>query len=391
MSYLNGLLDCDKIIYTPTSRKNLEKAYPPDSPFWEKATTILHIFFENVKTKNIIGVTGSKGKGTTSTLIAKMLEAEGKKVHLGGNIGRPVLDFISEVGADDWVVLELANFQLYKFPYSPHIAVVLMVAEEHMDWQADMADYLEAKSNITRHQSKDDIVIYLAGNDYSEQIAGYSPGTKLPYGTEPGAFVRGDGMVVMGKDEIEIINKSEVKLIGKHNLQNICAACTTVYEAVGSLDKAKVVLFSFSGLEHRLEFVREFEGIKYYDDSFGTTPDTAIVAIQAFVQPVVLIAGGSDKGIPFDRMVEEIAQKDRVRHVIAIGQTGPPIAKMLQAKGFNSITEGLTTMPEIVATARKSAQPGDVVLLSTGCASFGLFHDYKDRGNQFKQAVLKLA
>jgi len=391
LAYLAGIEDCDKIVYSPTARKNLEKLFPDNNPFWEKATTDRHIFFEKVKTKNIIGVTGTKGKGTTSTLIAKMLEAAGNKVFLGGNIGRSVLDFVTEVTENDWVVLELANFQLYKFPYSPHIGVCLMIAEEHMDWHPDMVDYVDAKTNLFRHQTEGDIAIYLAGNEHSEKAAGYSKGKKIPYFAAPGARVREDGMIVIGEDETEIIKTGELKLIGKHNWQNVCAAITAVWQVSQEVEPLRQVLTSFSGLEHRLELVRELDHVSYYDDSFGTTPDTAIVALQAFSQPAVIILGGSDKGIPFDRLADEVAGKDRVRHVIAIGKTGPKIAQLLRERNFTNITEGLEKMPDIVAEAHAKTQPGDVVLLSTGCASFGLFKDYKDRGNQFKEAVKALS
>jgi UDP-N-acetylmuramoylalanine--D-glutamate ligase len=163
-SYLDGIADCDKIIYSVTSAKNLEQLYPANDKFWSKAATVQHIFFDEVKTKNIIGVTGTKGKGTTSTLITKMLETSGKTVHLGGNIGRSVLDFVRDVKLDDWVVLELSNFQLYKLDRSPHISVCLMIAKEHMDWHPDMPDYLQAKGNIFRHQKNSDIAIYLNEN-----------------------------------------------------------------------------------------------------------------------------------------------------------------------------------------------------------------------------------
>lgn len=386
LSYLNGIENCDKIVYTPIARKNLEKLFPEADPFWQKATTIQHIFFEEVKTKNIIGVTGSKGKGTTSTLIAKMLEASGKKVHFGGNVGRAVLDFVTDVSPDDWVVLELANFQLYKFPYSPHIAVCLMLMNEHLDWHPDIDDYLDAKANIFRHQKKDDFAIYFGQNEYSTKIAQLSKGVKIPYYQAPGAHIT-DGAVVI--DGQEIIKTTDVKLLGEHNLQNICAALTAVWQVSKTPEAIRGVLASFSGLEHRLEFVSEVDGVKYYDDSFGTTPDTAVVAMKAFAQPKIMILGGHDKGLPFDGMVEAVT-KNNVRHVIAIGKTGPRIAKMLRDKGYNDITEGLSVMPLIVKMAHSKALAGDVVLLSTGCSSFGLFRDYKDRGNQFKKAVLAL-
>ncbi len=390
LSYLDGVEAFDKIIATPTSVKSLERKFAKDHPVWKKVTTVLEIFFQNVKTKNIIGITGTKGKGTTSTLTAKMLQAAGKKVYLGGNIGLGVLDFIKEVGPDDWVVLEMSSFQLYSLSRSPHIAVCLVLLSEHLDWHTDMKEYVEAKSKIFKWQKPDDIAIYLAGNKNTEHIAGESKGKKIPYFKTPGAYVRGDGKIVVGDPETEVIDKSQVKLLGEHNLQNICAAITAVWQVTQDTEAMSKVLGTFSGLEHRLEYVREVNGVKYYDDSFGTTPDTAIVAIKSFVQPEVLILGGSDKGADYQDLVDEVL-KARVKHVIAIGITGEKISQMLRQKGYNDISFGLTTMPEIVAAAHKIAEPGDIVLLSAASASFGLFKDYKDRGNQFKSAVAALS
>ncbi|HLG90776.1 MAG TPA: UDP-N-acetylmuramoyl-L-alanine--D-glutamate ligase, partial [Candidatus Saccharimonadales bacterium] len=335
LSYLEGIDTCDKIVYTPTSYKNLLKVFGDNQGFWSKATTSLDVFFETVKTQNIIGVTGTKGKGTTSTLIAKMLEVQGKKVYLGGNIGKSVLNFVRDVRPEDWVVLELSSFQLFKLGHSPHIAVCLMITKEHMDWHTDMQEYLDAKANLFRHQSAQDIAIYFAKDENSKKIASASPGKKIPYFEKLGAYVRDDGMVVIGENEI--IHKSEIKLLGEHNLQNICAAATAVFEAVGGVDKAKAVLSSFSGLEHRLELVRSLQGVKYYDDSFATTPDAAIVALNAFKEPKVVILGGSDKGLPFEQLADEVT-KSNVRHAIVIGDTADKISSLLKARGFSDVT-----------------------------------------------------
>jgi len=389
LNYLEGVDKAELVIFQPTARKNLQKFFGDNTSFWSKAKTAQHIFFENVQTKNIIGITGTKGKGTTSTLIAKILEAAGKKVFLAGNIGKSVLDILPQVTSEDWVVLELSSFQLQDFSYSPHIGICLMITPEHLDWHANMNDYVQAKSNLFRHQKDDDIAVYFADNQYSREIASYSRGKKIPYFRQPGAHVREDGHIVVGSPTLEIIDKRDVKLLGEHNLQNICAALTVFWEISQDKQAAQRVLASFSGLEHRLEFVREKDGIKYYDDSFGTTPETAIVAIKSFVQPKILILGGSDKGSSFDRLVDQVI-KSRTRKVITIGKTGPKIAELLRQRGFKDIVEGASTMSDMVAQAQAAAQPGDVVLLSCGCASFGLFKDYKDRGNQFKQEVEKL-
>lgn len=391
LSYLKGVEDCDKIVYQPTAYFNLKKVFGDNSVFWDKATTAYDIFFENCPTKNIIGVTGTKGKGTTTTLIARLLEAAGKKTHLGGNIGTPILDFLPDIKEGDWVVWELANFQLKAASHSPNIAVCLMITPEHLDWHPDFEDYIDSKMNLFRHQTSKDTAIYFANNEFSKKIASASPGKKLPYFAAPGARVRDDGEIVIGEKGREIINKSEVKLIGGHNLQNVCAAATAVFEAVGGLDNARAVLSSFSGLEHRLELVRELDSIKYYDDSFATTPDSVIVALRAVTRPVVLILGGHDKGLDYKELVEEVAGRGQVRHVITIGEIGPKLAQALRDNGFNSITEDSASMKDIVIEARSWAQTGDAVLLSCGTSSFGMFKDYKERGDQFKQAVVGLA
>jgi UDP-N-acetylmuramoylalanine--D-glutamate ligase len=271
-----------------------------------------------------------------------------------------------------------------------------MITEEHLDWHPSMEDYLEAKANLFRHQKADDIAIYFAKNEYSKKIASYSPGKKIPYYEPPGAYVREDGVIVIGKTEV--MNKNEVKLMGEHNLQNVCAALTAVFEAQGSVDKAETVLSSFSGLEHRLEFVRALDGVKYYDDSFATTPEAAIVALKAFSAPKVVILGGSDKGLSFDSLAQAVHESD-VAQVILIGQTAEKIANALNAEGYGNYINrtSIQTMQQIVDKARDLAETvsrslGEevVVLLSPGCASFGMFKDYKGRGEQFKKAVQAL-
>jgi len=387
LGYLKGIDRCDLIVYQPTSYFNLKKYFGNNPSFWSKATTVYDMFFEKCPTKNIIGVTGTKGKGTTSTIIAKMLQTAGKRVHLGGNIGTPILDLLPAIGADDWVVWELANFQLKPASYSPHIGVCLMIVPEHMDWHPDMEDYVEAKGNLFRHQKSDDIAIYFAENEYSTKIAGYSPGKQIPYYREPGAFVRDDGKIVI--DEREIIDRSEIKLLGEHNLQNVCAAVTALWQVSPDVKAVRQVLSEFTGLEHRLELVRELNSVKYYDDSFGTTPETAIVAMKSFEQPKVMIMGGSDKGADFDEMAK-IVKESNVKHAIVIGQIANKITASLDKVGFSDYSTGLTQMEDIVAKSKDLAKAGDVVLLSAGAASFGLFKDYKDRGDQFKQAVKAL-
>lgn len=386
-AYLQGLDGFDLIVRSPS-------IYPRDivaanSPaILEKVTTVTNEFFKVCPSKNIIGVTGTKGKGTTSTLIAKMLGADGKRVHLGGNIGTPPLDLLkNNIGRDDWVVLELANFQLIDLRYSPSIAVCLMVASEHLDWHDNQDEYFESKTQLFRHQTDKDYAIYFAENDVSKQIASVGGGRKIPYYAPPGAAVQDDKIMIDGQTICEV---GELKLLGRHNWQNACAAVTAAWQVTQNVDALRSVLTTFSGLEHRLELVRELDGVRYYDDSFGTAPETAIVAIQAFDEPKVIILGGSDKGADYKQLAETVAAGN-IRKVLLIGKQGPRIGAALKSVGFENTMPGGATIEEIAATAQAQAQPGDIVLLSTACASFDMFNNYKDRGEKFKAAVQALA
>ena len=355
-----------------------------------KITTAINEFLAKSPTKNIIGITGTKGKGTTSSLTAAILEASGRKVWLGGNIGRSPLEFIDEVQPDDWVVLELSSFQLYDVKHSPHIAACLMVVPEHLDWHKDIDDYYEAKAQLFDSQKSDDVAIYFADNEVSQKIASHSVGILTPYFEKPGARVCEHGNIEIENSE-KICKTDELRLLGKHNWENVCAAITIAWKA-GCKDVAKIkaAVTAFQGLPHRLEFVRELDGVRYYEDSFGTTPETAIVAMQAFSEPKIVVLGGSDKGATYENLAATV-NSSNVRSAVVIGETGPAIIDALKAVGYERIIEGPTTMPEIVDTCRSMAEGGDVVLLSTGCASFDLFENYKDRGEQFKKAVLALS
>jgi len=390
-AYLDNLERFDLLVRTAGLPPHLILEKNPDVA--DKITTHINEFLKVCPTKHVIGVTGTKGKGTTSTLITKMLEASGKTVRLGGNIGVPPLSFLSDLDENSWVVLELSSFQLIDLQRSPHIAACLLVVPEHLDWHASVDEYFSAKSQLFAHQTADDLAIYFADNATSKQIANAGAGRKLPYFTPPGAYIK-DGAIVIS-DQV-ICRTSELQLLGEHNWQNACAAVTVVWQASQDVNALRSILNTFSGLEHRLELVTEVDGVKYYDDSFGTTPETAIVALQALTQSKVLIAGGSDKGADYGALVDEIIA-NQVKHVVCIGITGNAIADLLEARKderrvtYSVRNDGNWTMPEIVAEARQHAEAGDVVLLSTGSASFGLFKNYKDRGDQFKTAVRALS
>lgn len=379
--YLNNLDRFDVIVRTVGMHPKVILDKNPGVK--DKITTNLDEFLRVCPTKNVIGVTGTKGKGTTSTLILKMLEAAGKHAFLGGNYGIPAFSFLPELTEDSWVVLELSSFMLYDIKHSPHIAVCLMVMPEHLDWHSDVEDYYNAKSNLFAHQNKHDIAIYFADNVNSHKIASRSPGSKIAYFAEPGAYVKDSNIMI---DETILCKTDELKLLGKHNWQNACAAATAFWQVAQLPDAIRQVLTTFTGLPHRLEFVREADDVRYYDDSFGTTPETAQVAIEAFSAPKVIVLGGSDKGASYDELAKTVADSN-IRKVVVIGKMADKITEALHKAEFTDITPGGNSMSEIVATCHAVAQKGDVVLLSTASASFDMFTDYIDRGNQFKAAV----
>lgn len=386
--YLAGLDDYDIIVRSPFVRPDaIVNANSAD--VIPKITSNTNEFLRVCPSRNIIGITGTKGKGTTSTLTTKMLEAAGKRVHLGGNIGVPALSLLqANIQPEDWVVLELSSFQLIDLKQSPHIAACLMVVPEHLDWHTDIHEYYAAKQQLFRWQTPDDITVYNPDNANSRDITAPSSGQHVPYMEAPGAFVTEDGDITIDGQTVCSVN--DLKLLGKHNWQNVCAALTLVWNVTQDTAALRSVLTQFTGLEHRLELVRELNGVCYYDDSFGTTPETAQVAIDAFEQPKVIILGGSDKGASYDALAQTVANAT-IRKALLIGEQAGRVQAALEVAGFTNFMPGGNTMSEIVDNARALAQSGDVVLLSTGCASFGMFKDYKDRGNQFKTAVRALA
>lgn len=342
----------------------------------------------------IIGVTGTKGKGTTSSMIASILKAAGRKVWLVGNIGLASLDVLSEIQSSDIVVYELSSFQLWDAERSPHIAVVLGIEPEHLDVHRDFEDYVAAKGNIRRFQTTNDLCIYQQDNQYSVQIARSIDAPRQPYGLDAseGSHVRrtdDDEFFYVG--EHIICSTSEVALKGRHNIDNACAAVAVAHHLSVSNDAIAEGLRDFKGLSHRLSFVATVDGVSYYDDSIATTPSSAIAAIDAFSEPKVIILGGSYKGSDFSELAAHIKEQADIQAIL-IGQEAPRIASALDAVGFDryEIIENATATA-FTRRAAELARPGSVVLLSPSAASFGLFKDYVDRGNQFIAAVNALS
>lgn len=384
--HLKNLDDFDLVLRSPSVHPN-DIIAANDKKILEKVTTNTNEFFRVCPSKNIIGVTGTKGKGTTSTLIANILEASGKTVHLGGNIGVSPLDMMKDnIKPDDWVVLELANFQLIDIKYSPPIGVCLMVVPEHMDWHADMDEYVTAKQQMFRRQKSDDVAIYFAKNEHSKEIVDVSRGRKIPYYSPPGAIIENDDVVIDGQS---ICSTDELKLLGKHNWQNVCAAVTAAWQVTGDVSAMRSVLTTFSGLEHRLEFVREVNGIRYYNDSFASAPDAAAAASSAISGTKVMILGGHDRGLELSKLIEDLDSD--IRQVLLIGQAGQRLAEVMEDSGFTHYTLSTAkNIQNIIAQATDLAQPGDTVVFSPGFASFDMFKNFADRGRQFKEAVNRL-
>lgn len=358
----------------------------------QTVTSQLEYFLDNTKGQTI-GITGTKGKGTTATLIYEILRNDGKDVILAGNIGVPAIDALEKINEKTFVVLELSSFQLQTLKKSPHLAVVLNVTSDHLDYHESVEEYREAKKNIVRYQDGSDFAVINADYPISKSFAHGTKAKTYFFSRKPlsgGCYVDKD-MIFLATDEgvVAIAKTNELLLRGTHNQENVTAAILTAYLAGATIDSIKKTVLTFCGLEHRLELVAEKKGVKFYNDSFSTVPETAIAAIKSFDQPIVLILGGSDKGSDY-RELGKVIEQANIRAIIFIGDMAEKISKSVGEKYKGERIFGPKKMDEIVKTAADIAQKGDVVLLSPACASFGLFENYKDRGNQFKALVSSL-
>lgn len=346
-------------------------------------------FFEKCPAQ-IVGVTGTKGKGTTSSMLASIFEAAGRKTWLVGNIGIASLSVLDQIQPEDIVVYELSSFQLWDIERSPHAAVVLGIEPEHLDVHDSIDDYVAAKGNIRRFQQAGDICVYKEANDYARQIAGLSDqGETFVYGLDShtGGHVEGD-MFKVG--EYIICSTSELQLRGDHNKENACAAVTVAHQMGISNDAIAAGLRNFKGLPHRLEFVRTYQGIDFYNDSFSSSTPATVAAVRAFNQPEIVIVGGIDRGGDFAHLAQELKNQSNLKQLLVIGEIRHKLADILQAEGLPVTVLEAQTMAEIVHAATARAEAGDVIILSPGCASFDMFKDFSDRGDQFRSEVLAL-
>ena len=355
-------------------------------------TSELELFFRLCPCK-IYGVTGSDGKTTTTSIIAEFLKAQGKTVHLGGNIGKPLLPEIESIAPEDVAVVELSSFQLISMRESPDVAVVTNLSPNHLDVHKDMQEYIDAKKNILLHQGALSRTVLNAGNEIT---AGFAPEVRgdcwmfrrgAP--VERGVWCDGENIYVHGEKLLEV---SQIKIPGWHNVENYMAAIAAVW---GDVEPQTIrhVAETFAGVEHRAEFVRELGGVKYYNDSIATSPTRVISGmLSLFPQKILMIAGGYDKHIPFEPLGPAVCEK--VKTLILLGSTAQKIQDAVMAapqyrEGCPEILR-VETMEEAVAAAAAHAQPGDIVSLSPACAAFDLYPNFEVRGRHFKEIVNKL-
>ncbi len=389
-TYLEGL-DQDVIFRSPGIRPDI----PPFLAAIEKGsilTSEMEVFFQVCPCK-IIAVTGSDGKTTTTTLISEMLKGAGYTVHLGGNIGKPLLSEAGEMGQEDIAVLELSSFQLMTLQSSPNVAVFTNLSPNHLDIHKSMEEYTLAKENIFTHQGQDGIAIFNQDNALTQEMSSRTPGKARLFSrqgpVENGVFVK-DGTIVVAVDgqQRKLFSTDRILIPGEHNVENYLAAIA----AVQGLVSDEVILHTaehFPGVEHRIELVRNLKGVRYYNDSIASSPTRTIAGLRSFRQKVILIAGGYDKKIPFDTLGPEVHA-----HVKTLVLTGHTAEKIRQAViSYPGYQDG---QPEIVMeddfrqavlAAQDKAQEGDIVILSPACASFDHFKNFAQRGEIFKEIV----
>lgn len=394
--YLQNL-DHDVIFKTPGLR--------PDVPELLEAadrgaiiTSEMEAFFE-VCPCNLVAVTGSDGKTTTTTVISELLKAAGKHVYVGGNIGSPLFPIADGMTENDWAVLELSSFQLMTMQKSPQIAVVTNLSPNHLDYHKSMSEYIESKENIFRHQNEDGLLILNADNEITRAFEKYAKGRVSLFSRKEelqnGWYYDGNAILHMrdGKAE-EIIRSEDIKLPGLHNIENYMAAFAAVGDIVGA-DICREVAMDFAGVAHRIELVRRLRGVSYYNDSIASSPSRTIAGLRSFKQKVILIAGGYDKHIPYDDMGEEVAE--RVKTLILTGGPDSTVTKIEDAtRAALSYSDGnpeiykIEGFEEAVLFAADTAVSGDVVILSPASASFDRFKNFEERGEAFKKIIYSL-
>lgn len=392
-----NLLDADIIYVSP--------GVPQDIPLLVEArkrgipiSSETRLFF-SLCPAPIIGITGSSGKGTTATLVAQILQKAGRKTYLGENIGFPLIEKVEEIGPEAIVVAELSSFQLEVLDRSPHIASILNIRPNHLDRHKSMEAYIAAKLNILHYQTAGDWAILNKDDPITSQLIERCKGGLLLFSRKEeveGAFMREDKVFIRwGGGEEEVCPKKDIQLFGEHNLENILAACAISAAAGAPSEAMATACTTFKGLEHRLEFVRELNGVFYYNDSLATSPDRTVAALEAFNKPIVLLGGGRNKGLSLEGLANLIIQK--VHYLVLFGEQATLLEEAVRRAQSRSETMGVPAikhagddLEKAVRLAFEASRPGDVVLFSPAGSSYDMYRDFAERGKHFKDLVRKL-
>lgn len=380
----------------------------PGMPFYSKKlcklrergtviTSEMELFFD-VCPCNIIGITGSDGKTTTTSIIAHMLKTAGKKVYIGGNIGAPLLPYVDEMTSEDYAVVELSSFQLISMRRSPNIAVVTNLSPNHLDIHKDMQEYIDAKKNILLHQNAFSRAVINSDNETTSSFAKIVRGDLSEFSVKGrpfnGAFLDSNNTICMSEYEqtIPLFSADDIKIPGKHNIENYLAAISALWGIV-NVESMKHTAENFSGVEHRTELVRVKNGVSYYNDAIATSPTRTISGtLSLYDRKIIMISGGYDKNIPFDKLGEAIPNK--VKLLILFGNTADKIEKAVKSaasyQADKPIIKRVNSMEEAVKLAYEAAGSGDIVSMSPACASFDMYKDFEAKGNHFKELVNKL-
>ncbi len=388
--YLDNLTGFDVIFKTPSMRIDSEALVRAKNE-GAYVTSEMEEFVKYTKGK-IYAITGSDGKTTTTTIVSKLLEEEGYKTWVGGNIGTPLFAQIENIKDDDKVVLELSSFQLMTMHEKINVAICTNLAPNHLDMHKDMQEYIDSKKNIFLYQNDDDVLVVNRENDITYSFEKEAKGKVREFSSKrvikDGAYLKDNILYLEGK---EVCDRDDIIIKGVHNVENYLAAFIATKDDV-SIETMKKIAQTFAGVEHRCELVREIDGVKYYNDSIASIPTRTLAGLKAFNEKVILIAGGYDKNIPFEPLAYE--GYPYIKTLILLGKTKDKIKlvfdKLEKEKGIKVDIKTVSSLDEAVDVAKKIARSGDIVTLSPACASFDMFPNFMARGNVFKEIVNSL-
>ena len=385
--YLDRLTGFEVVFKTPSMRIDSEALVRCKNQ-GAYITSEMEEFVRYCKGK-VYGVTGSDGKTTTTTIVSKLLSQEGYKTWTGGNIGTPLFSNIEEIKEEDKVVLELSSFQLMTMDAEIDVAIVTNITPNHLDMHKDMQEYIDAKKNVFKYQRENDLLVINDENEITKNLDKEAKGKVVRFSSKKtegeDAYYKDGKLYVHGK---EVCKKDDIIIKGMHNVENYLAAFLAVYDEV-SIESMKKVAETFGGVHHRCEFIREVDGVKYYNDSIASTPTRTLAGLKAFEKPVILLAGGYDKHVPFEPLAYEGYEK--IKAIVLFGVTKEKIKaafkRLEEEKGIHVPVYSGESLEEVVNIAKSIAENGDIITLSPACASFDMFKNFEVRGDKFKQIV----